>query len=87
MDDRRIRWTRESSLLRPVPNDTHSDDWPCFVLTDAVIYDKTGKLANVLHADLEGPFVVRGYIDVQDKDLFPRRETGSLALANLHGIF
>jgi hypothetical protein len=57
-----------------VPKEVHSDDWPCFVLTNAVIYDKTRtNLANVLFADLEGPFVVRGFLEVEEQDKVQHR--------------
>lgn len=46
----------------------NSDAWPTFVLNDAVVYRKTpdGQLqfANVCNVDLEGPFVVRGKVEI-----------------------
>lgn len=70
-DDRRRRWTRELAILKPVTPGTSDDLWPYFaVLTDATIYQKDGKtLANPLHVDLEGPFIVRGKLEpVEDGD-------------------
>lgn len=70
-DDRRRRWTRELTILKPVSPGTPDDQWPSFaVLTDATIYQKDGKtLANPLHVDLEGPFIVRGKLEpVEDDD-------------------
>ncbi|KAK3391981.1 hypothetical protein B0T20DRAFT_472731 [Sordaria brevicollis] len=70
-DDRRRRWTKELTILKPVEPGTSDDQWPSFaVLTDATIYQKDGKtLANPLHVDLEGPFIVRGKLEpVEDDD-------------------
>lgn len=70
-DDRRRRWTRELAILKPVTPGTSDDLWPYFaVLTDATIYQKDGKtVANPLHVDLEGPFIVRGKLEpVEDGD-------------------
>lgn len=44
------------------------DEWPCFVLRDAVVYRKTAdgrlEIANVCNVDLDGPFIVRGRLEV-----------------------
>lgn len=49
--------------------ETNSDAWPCPVLNEAVVYRKSkdGQLiiANVCNVDLEGPFVVRGQLDIE----------------------
>jgi hypothetical protein len=60
---------KETSVMRSIPSGMPSDDWPCFVLTDAVVYHRDGRtMANPLHADLEGPFMVRGKLEVEDRE-------------------
>jgi hypothetical protein len=68
VDDRFVRWAKESNVVKPTLPTLASDDWPCWVLTDAVVYDKSGNLANVLDVDLRGPFKVKGFLEVDDKD-------------------
>ncbi|KAL2257035.1 hypothetical protein VTK26DRAFT_754 [Humicola hyalothermophila] len=70
VDDSRIRWTKESAVLKPVPRDVPDGQWPCYVLADATVYMKDGKtLANPLLVGLEGPFIVRGLLEVDDEYL------------------
>lgn len=65
---RRISFLKEEEVLQPVSKDLHPDNWPCFVINGAVVYGKDGKTpANLLHAELEGPLIVRGKLEV-DKD-------------------
>ncbi|KAI1190344.1 hypothetical protein F5B17DRAFT_387675 [Nemania serpens] len=56
---------KESSILKPVSPSTHSDDWPCFLLSDATVHRPDGSLANQLHVDVEGPFIVRGKLELE----------------------
>ncbi|RYP24470.1 hypothetical protein DL765_000490 [Monosporascus sp. GIB2] len=65
VDDNVIRYLRESTVLKPAPASAHTDDWPCFLLADATVYHRNGSLANLLHVDLEGPFIVRGRLEVE----------------------
>ncbi|RYP77123.1 hypothetical protein DL771_001413 [Monosporascus sp. 5C6A] len=65
VDDSAIRYLRESTVLKPVPARAHTDDWPCFLLADATVYHRNGSMANLLHVDLEGPFIVRGRLEVE----------------------
>jgi hypothetical protein len=59
----------EKTALKPVPKALDADDWPCFVLEDTTIYKKDGlTFGNLLNAELEGSFVVRGRLMV-DEDL------------------
>ncbi|KAK3944171.1 hypothetical protein QBC46DRAFT_375569 [Diplogelasinospora grovesii] len=68
VDDTHIRHQREASVLKPTSANEPDSEWPCYVLTDAVIYRKDGKtLANPLHVDLEGPMVVRGKLEVDEE--------------------
>ncbi len=58
----------EEEVLQPVSKTIHPDNWPCFVLNGAVVYGKDGVTpANLLHAELESPFIVRGKLEV-DKE-------------------
>ncbi|KAK0651873.1 hypothetical protein B0T16DRAFT_404879 [Cercophora newfieldiana] len=64
VDKVRFPWTKESSILKPVPADLFHGSWPIFVLHDAVIYQKDGQtLGNPLFLDQQGPMVVRGKLD------------------------
>lgn len=55
------------SILKPAAS---NNEFPTFVLEDAVIYRKepNGNLvvANVCNVKLEGPLVVRGKLEVED---------------------
>ncbi|ROW05975.1 hypothetical protein VPNG_08462 [Cytospora leucostoma] len=63
-----ISYLQETSVLKPTKI-TNSDHWPCIVLKEAVVYRKSkdGQLiiANVCNVDLEGPFVIRGQLDIE----------------------
>lgn len=66
--NRMVKCLNEQLVLKPASKDLHPDDWPIFVLNDAVVLSKSGKtFANLLQAELEGPFIVRGRLEV-DKD-------------------
>lgn len=73
IDRTHVTYLQETSVLKSTKS-TYSDDWPIFELKDAVVYRKSkdGQLviANVCNVDLEGPFVIRGKldIDVDQKD-------------------
>lgn len=72
-EEARIKWARESHVLKRAAG-LSSDDWPCFVLNDAVVYDKGGSIVNLLQLDLRGPFTVRGRLEVEEMDLQRHRE-------------
>ncbi len=87
VNDQPIKWIRESAVLKKTPKGVHSDGWSCFVLTDAIVYRKDGKtMTNLLNIDLEGPLIVRGKLDVEEKKQqklreFPQpRSPGSLTV-------
>ncbi|OIW29944.1 hypothetical protein CONLIGDRAFT_714399 [Coniochaeta ligniaria NRRL 30616] len=74
VDSSRTRWRPETDFLKPLPEKmlSNSDEWPCFVLTDATVYLKDGKRpANPLLPD--GPFVVRGRLEVDGKEKEQRK--------------
>lgn len=67
VDDTQIRWRHETSVVRSVPKDLSSDDWPVFELRDAIILNQDGQtIANALHAGHKGPFIVRGNLMIDD---------------------
>ncbi|KAI1437522.1 hypothetical protein GGR50DRAFT_77837 [Xylaria sp. CBS 124048] len=65
IDQETVRFYKESSILKPVDPELHCDDWPCFLLLDATVYRRDGTIVNQLHVDLEGPFVVRGRLELE----------------------
>ncbi|KAI0592845.1 hypothetical protein F4775DRAFT_580589 [Biscogniauxia sp. FL1348] len=71
VDEDAIRFYEENTILKPVSPRAHPDDWPCFLLVDATVYHRDGTIANLLHVDLEGPFIIRGRVEVEkDQDRF-----------------
>ncbi|KAK0727266.1 hypothetical protein B0T26DRAFT_640010 [Lasiosphaeria miniovina] len=67
VEEAQVRWTRESSILRPASLAVPYSNWPCYVLTDAVIYQKDGTtLANPLLVHVEGPMIIRGKLEIDD---------------------
>ncbi|KAK4464811.1 hypothetical protein QBC42DRAFT_36679 [Cladorrhinum samala] len=67
----RIRYSKESTVLKPMPAETHENDLPIFVLKEAAIYRSDGRtLGNPLMAYIEGPYVIRGILEVDDPKLF-----------------
>ncbi|KAI1765968.1 hypothetical protein GGR53DRAFT_243372 [Hypoxylon sp. FL1150] len=65
IDQAAIQFYKEDSVLKPASARLHSDDWPCFLLADATVYHPNGTLANLLHVDLEGPFIMRGRLEIE----------------------
>jgi hypothetical protein len=62
---RKIPCLKEEDVLQYTSKDLDSDNWPCFVLKEAVVYGKDGRtLTNLLNAELEGPLMVRGKLEV-----------------------
>lgn len=76
VDDRGIKWTKESAVLKKVSPNSDSNEWPCFVLSDAVAYHKDGRrIANILKVDLNGSFILRGKLEIDEKDQLKYRES------------
>jgi hypothetical protein len=68
----RSKYVPERAALKLVAKNLDPDDWPCYVLEDTTIYLKDGEtIGNLLHAELESSFVVRGRL-VVDGDLRSR---------------
>ena len=67
--ERKIKYIPERAALKSVTKNLDPDDWPCYVLEDTTIYLQNGKtIGNLLHAELQSSFVVRGRL-VVDGDL------------------
>ncbi|KAI1745933.1 hypothetical protein F4680DRAFT_399739 [Xylaria scruposa] len=60
-----VRHYKEASILKPVSPSTHTDNWPCFLLSNATVHRHDGSLANQLEVDLEGPFIIRGRLELE----------------------
>ncbi|KAH6641613.1 hypothetical protein F5144DRAFT_643045 [Chaetomium tenue] len=83
-DPTQIRWAKESSILKPTPRDLPDNDWPCYVLTDATIYQKDGRtLGNPLLVHLQGPLIVRGLLEVDEDKLVPNLVRSSVRTAHI----
>ncbi|KAI0016054.1 hypothetical protein F4780DRAFT_761163 [Xylariomycetidae sp. FL0641] len=65
VDEDAIKYYQETSVLKATDNQSNADDWPCFLLVDATVYHRDGTIANLLHVDLEGPFIIRGRVEVE----------------------
>lgn len=60
-----VKYVKESGVLKALSPGLHSDDWPCFELHDAVVYQKDWRtLGNLLLVDQEGPLYVRGRLEI-----------------------
>ncbi|KAI0427340.1 hypothetical protein F5Y09DRAFT_316642 [Xylaria sp. FL1042] len=59
------RHYKETSVLKPVDPSAHTDDWPCFLLSDATVHLRDGNLVNQLDVDMYGPFIVRGRLELE----------------------
>ncbi|KAI0205110.1 hypothetical protein F4808DRAFT_410542 [Astrocystis sublimbata] len=59
------RHYKEASVLKPVSPSAHTDDWPCFLLSNATVHFPDGNMANQLEVDVLGPYVVRGKLELE----------------------
>ncbi|RFU76708.1 hypothetical protein TARUN_5511 [Trichoderma arundinaceum] len=67
VDGDKIRWLQESSVVRSQPKDVSRDNYPCFELRDATVYDRKGEaLENALNVVVRGPYIVRGHLIIDD---------------------
>ncbi|KAI1342128.1 hypothetical protein F5Y15DRAFT_332727 [Xylariaceae sp. FL0016] len=60
-----IQYYKEDTILKPASSRLTPDEWPCFLLNDATVYYPDGRLANLLDVDLEGPFIIRGRLEIE----------------------
>lgn len=67
-----VLFVDESVILKPQLT-TDDSEWPSFVLQDAIVYRKlkNGRFeqANTCNVDLDGPFIVRGKLEVDVNDV------------------
>lgn len=67
IDFSHVKYAPESTVLKST-TDAYVDDWPIFVLKDVVVYRKAAnaqlEIANICNVDLDGPFIIRGRLDV-----------------------
>ncbi|KAL6910859.1 hypothetical protein GGI43DRAFT_391363 [Trichoderma evansii] len=67
VDGDKIRWLQESSVVRSQPKDVHKDSYPSLELRNATVYDRKGEvLENALDVAVRGPYIVRGYLIMED---------------------
>ncbi|PON30123.1 hypothetical protein TGAM01_v200563 [Trichoderma gamsii] len=67
VDGDKIRWLQESNVVRSQPKDVHKDNYPCLELRNATVYDRKGEvLENALDVAVRGPYIVRGYLIMED---------------------
>lgn len=75
-----VTYLQEASVLKSTKS-TDSDDWDTFELKEAVVYRKSNDgqlvIANVCNVDFEGPFVIRGKLNI---DLSDQKEFCTLLL-------
>lgn len=68
----------ESNILKPKDPTKIEDEWPIFVLSDAIVYRPDGvTMANAVLVAQEGPCIVRGRLEVEDEEDFQYRELRS----------
>lgn len=64
----RINWRRDTDLVEPASSEEELDA-RIFELRDAVVLNKDGTtLENALDVRLKGPFIVRGYLVIDDPE-------------------
>ncbi|KAH8801552.1 hypothetical protein F5884DRAFT_518767 [Xylogone sp. PMI_703] len=64
-----VHYVHESSVLKSIAKVLDPDEWPCFLIEDAVVYWKDGETqANILDAELQGTYIVRGRLEVEKEN-------------------
>ncbi len=87
IDQTAVRAKKETSVLKPIHKDADEHGWPTFFLTDAVIYRMDGRtLGNPLLVDLEGPFIIRGHLEVDEEEHEPLRTSSALMLKRFSSL-
>ncbi|PHH70950.1 hypothetical protein CDD82_6823 [Ophiocordyceps australis] len=67
IDNSHIHWRQEASVVRTVAREVPSDEWPTFELRDATVLNKDGQtIENALHVGYRGPYIIRGYLIIDD---------------------
>ncbi|KAJ4237488.1 hypothetical protein NW759_000598 [Fusarium solani] len=69
VDEDRILWRQETSVLRTAPVDKIHGPEPVFELQDAVVLNKDGHtLENALHVGTRGPYIIRGTLIIDEPE-------------------
>ena len=69
VDENRSIWSKERDVLKPCQADIDDNEWPVYVLSDAVVYEKDGKtMGNPLFVNKVGPMVIRGRLEIEDDE-------------------
>ena len=80
------RYQPELAILKPKDPTAVEDDWPIFILNDAIVYRPDGvTMANAILVAKEGPCIVRGRVEVEDKEDFKYRR--SIAFFSFFSFF
>lgn len=58
-----------SQVVRPLEaDDTDYNDWPCYLLEEAVIYDRRGAHTSLLEVATKGPLTIEGRLSFEEDD-------------------
>jgi len=69
-----ISYIAETTALKSVQGTAFNDpDLPIYLLEDATIYKQDGSFGNLLNAELEGTFTIRGRLVVEKNQIKDRR--------------
>jgi hypothetical protein len=63
---RQLRWAKETDIFKIAPQ--NPADLVTFDFVEVAVYNKKGDLANLLFADMEGPFTIRGKVVFEEGD-------------------
>ena len=75
------------NVLKPLTNEElvqPTDEWPCYFLENAQVFDKHGALVNLLEVGHRGPFVVKGRLSFEKDDTEVSRCRLALALSSIY---
>src|SRR4051812_29090710 len=63
------RCLKERTVFKPASGQLSEDHFPSFLLKNVVVYKEDRvTFANLLNAELEGPFFVRGLLAIEDNE-------------------
>jgi len=69
VEEERRRLYPVSQALQPLALGDHDyNEWPCFLLEDATVYDKHGNHSNLLDVAKSGPLTVEGRLHFEEED-------------------
>lgn len=79
---------KEDKVFKPVSLDVQEDYWASFLVSDATIYKADGKtIGNLLTAESEGPYIIRGSLLISSDDDDIRHRTYGSVRHNTRLIF